>query len=113
MDLRKRWPVMIDQFATLSNHLCSLYFSPFHDPSALGTDAFLQNWDGYQVYAFPSWSLIPLVLKKLCSSSGVLTTNYCVVASEAMVARTSGAGSGLSSSATSVSRSAQTASFPQ
>ena len=74
MDLRKRWPVMIDLFATSLNHLCSLYFSPFHDPSALGTDAFLQNWDGYQVHAFLPWSLIPLVLKKLRSSSGILMT---------------------------------------
>ena len=46
----------------------------YHDPQALGTDAFLQNWDGYQVYAFPPWSLIPLFLKKLWSSSGVLMT---------------------------------------
>ena len=74
MELRKKWPAMIDLFATTSNHLCSLYFSPFHNQSALGMDAFLQNWDGYQVYVFPPWSLIPLVLKKLCSSSEVLMT---------------------------------------
>ena len=73
-DLRKRWPVMIDLFATSSNHQCLPYFSPFHDPNALGTDALLQNWDGYQVYALPPWSLIPLVVKKLRSSSGVLMT---------------------------------------
>ena len=74
LDLQKRWLVMIDLFATSSNHQCSPYFSPFHDPNALGMDALLQNWDGYQVYAFPPWSLIPLVLKKLRSSSGVLMT---------------------------------------
>ena len=72
LDLRKRRPVMVDLFATLLNHQCSLYFSPFCDPNALGRDAFPQNEDGYQVYAFPPWSLIPLVLKKLRSSSGVL-----------------------------------------
>ena len=49
-------------------------FSPFHDPSSIGMDALLQNWDGYQVYAFPPWSMILLVLKKLRSSSGVLMT---------------------------------------
>ena len=49
-------------FATLSNHRCSLYFSPFNNPSALGMDVLLQNWDGLQVYAFPPWALIPLVL---------------------------------------------------
>ena len=70
LQLNKRWPVMIDLFATSLNHRCSLYFLPFHDPSSIGTDALLQNWDEYQVYAFPPWSMIPLVLKKLRSSSG-------------------------------------------
>ena len=73
-ELRKRWPVSIDLFATSLNHRCSLYFSPFHDRNALGTDALLQNWNGWQAYAFPPWSLIPAVLKKLRSSSGVLLT---------------------------------------
>ena len=72
--LNKKWPVMIDLFATSLNHRCSLYFSPFHDPSAIGMDALLQNWDGYQLYAFLPWSVILLVLKKLRSSSGVLMT---------------------------------------
>ena len=65
---------MINLLATSLNHRCSLYFSPFCDPSAIGMDAPLQNWDGYQVYAFPPWSMIPLVLKKLRSSSGVIMT---------------------------------------
>ena len=73
-DLCKRWPVSIDLFATSQNHRCSIYFSPYHDHNALGTDALLQNWDGWQAYAFPPWSLIPAVLKKLRSSSGVLLT---------------------------------------
>ena len=34
----------------------------------------LQNWNGWQAYAFPPWSLIPAVLKKLWSSSGILLT---------------------------------------
>ena len=73
-ELCKRWLVMIDLFATSLNHGCSLYFLPFHDPRALGTDALLQNWDGHQMYAFPPWSMIPLLLKKLRLSSGVLMT---------------------------------------
>ena len=73
-ELRRRWPVSIDLFATSLNHQCSQYFSPFHDQNALGTDALLQSWDGWQAYAFPPWSLIPAVLKKLRSSSGVLLT---------------------------------------
>ena len=64
----------IDLFATLLNHQCSQYFSPFHDQNALGTDALLQSWDGWQAYAFPLWLLIPAVMKKLRSSSGVLLT---------------------------------------
>ena len=48
-DLRKKYSVMIDLFATSLNHRCSLYFSPFHDPRALGTGAFLKNRDGLQV----------------------------------------------------------------
>ena len=73
-ELRKRWPVSIDLFATSLNHRCSLYFSPFHDPSAVATDALLQDWSGWLAYAFPPWALIPAVLKKLRSSSGVLLT---------------------------------------
>ena len=46
-ELNKRWPVTIDLCATSLNHRCSLYFSPFHDLSSIGTDALLQNWDGY------------------------------------------------------------------
>ena len=74
LELNNKWPVMIDLFATSLNHRCSLYFSPFRDPLAIGTGALLQNWDGYQVYAFPPWSMIPLVLKKLRSSSWALMT---------------------------------------
>ena len=58
-------------------------------------DALLQDWDGYQVYAFPPWSLH-------CS----------VLALAALVSRTSGSSSGRSRSASFVSRSALTASFP-
>ena len=57
-----------------ANHHCSLYFSPFHDPQAMGTDALLHSWDNLQVYAFPPWALVPQVLRKLRESSGVLMT---------------------------------------
>ena len=73
-DLCRRWPVSIDLFATSQNHRCSIYFSPYHDHNALGTDVLLQNWNGWQAYAFPPWSLIPAVLKKLWLASGVLLT---------------------------------------
>ena len=57
-ELRKRWPVSVDLFATSLDHQCSQYFSPFHDQNVLGTDALLQSWDGWQAYAFPPWSLL-------------------------------------------------------
>ena len=101
-ELRRRWPVSIDLFATSLNHRCSQYFSPFHDRSALGTDALLQSWDGWQAYAFPPWSLIPTVLKKLQSS----------LASEAVVPRSSGSGSGRSGCSASVQGSSSTTPLP-
>ena len=73
-ELRKKWLVMVDLFATSSNHRCSLYFSPFHDPQALGMDAFLHNWDCFLLYQFPPWALIPQVLRKLCVSSSIQMT---------------------------------------
>ena len=41
--LSRLWPVQIDLFATSDNLHCSVYFSPFRDPMAAGTDAFLQS----------------------------------------------------------------------
>ena len=73
-DLRLWWPVMVDLFATSANHHCSVYFSPFRDPQAAGTDAFLQSWDELQAYAFPPWSIIPRVLAKLRASRGTFLT---------------------------------------
>ena len=54
----------IDLFATSQNHSCSIYFSPYHDHNALGTDTLSKL----------EWSLIPAVLKKLRLASGVLLT---------------------------------------
>ena len=44
-DLQRRWPVMIDLFATVLNYCLPVYFSLLNDPMAVGTDAFLQLWD--------------------------------------------------------------------
>ena len=72
-DLCRRWLVSVGLFATSQNH-SSLYFSPYHNHNAMGTDALLRNWNEWQAYAFPPWSLIPAGLRKLRSSSGVLLT---------------------------------------
>ena len=74
LELRRQWPVMIDLFATSANHRCSIYFSPFRDPQAMGTDALQQSWDHLQAYAFPPCAMIPQVLHKLRSSSGTVLT---------------------------------------
>ena len=58
----------------LSKSLLSVYFSPFRDPQAAGTDEFLQSWDELQAYAFPPWSIIPRVLAKLRASRGTFLT---------------------------------------
>ena len=72
--ISRLWPVQIDLFATSANRQCSVFFSPFRDPMAAGTDAFLQCWDGLQAYAFPPWSVIPRVLAKLRASPGMELT---------------------------------------
>ena len=72
--LRRLWPVQIDLFATSDTHRCSIYFSPFRDPMAAGTDAFLQSCDGLQASAFPPVAIIPRVLAKLRASTGTELT---------------------------------------
>ena len=72
--ISRRWPVQINLFATSANLQCSVFFSPFRDPLAAGTDAFLQRWDGLQAYAFPPWSVVPRVVAKLRESPGMELT---------------------------------------
>ena len=72
--LSRLWPLQIDLFATSANRQCCVFFSPFRDPLAAGTDAFLQYWDGLQAYALPPWSILPKVLAKLRVSPGLELT---------------------------------------
>ena len=72
--LRKRWPVVIDLFASSLNHRCGVYFAPVSDPMAAGTDAMLQCWDHLLGYAFPPFAMIPQVLHKIRESSGAVVT---------------------------------------
>ena len=72
--LHKRWPVVIDLFASSLNHCCGVYFAPVSDPIAAGTDAMLQSWDHLLGYAFPPFAMIHQVLRKLRESSGAVVT---------------------------------------
>ena len=72
--LLRRWPATIDLFATSLSYRLQVYFSPVQDSQSAGTDAFLQDWDGLQVYAFPPFSLVRQVLNKLLASKGVELT---------------------------------------
>ena len=73
-ELRKKWPVSVDLFATSLNHKCQVFFAPFQDPLAAGTDAFLQSWEGLQAYAFPPFSLVRKVLNKARASPSLELT---------------------------------------
>ena len=73
-ELQARWPVMVDLFATSQNYRLPVYFSPFADPMAAGTDTFFQSWDGLQAYVFPPFVLIQHVLNKLRTCKGILLT---------------------------------------
>ena len=59
--ISRMWPVQLDLFATSANHQCSVFFSPFRDPLAAGTDTFLQRWDGLQAYKFPPGTELTLI----------------------------------------------------
>ncbi|XP_045104415.1 uncharacterized protein LOC123499948 [Portunus trituberculatus] len=57
----------VDLFATVSVRIPN-FVSPFQDPAAIATDAFLYNWDNQDLYAFPPFPLIRRVLNKLQAS---------------------------------------------
>lgn len=55
----------IDLFASKLNAKCGDYVSWHPDPDAIAVDAFSINWTDLKCYAFPPFSLIPQVLKKI------------------------------------------------
>ena len=69
---RQLWRVWgsptVDLFATSLNFRLPLYVSPFQDPQAIATDAFLFRWDDQDLYAFPPFPLVRRVLNKLRAS---------------------------------------------
>lgn len=64
--LDARWgPHAVDGMAALCDTQLPCYVSELHDPAAMGTDFFAQNWHGCNVYIHPPWCLIPRVLALL------------------------------------------------
>ena len=65
---------MVDLFATRMNYRLANFISPFPDPMAIATDAFLFPWEHKELYAFPPFHVIRRVINKLRSSVGVKLT---------------------------------------
>ncbi|CAD6241384.1 GSCOCG00002711001-RA-CDS, partial [Cotesia congregata] len=55
----------IDLFASRINTKCVVYCSWKRDPGALAFDAFTISWSGWMFYAFPPFSIITRVIKKI------------------------------------------------
>ena len=55
----------VDLFATRDNTRLPLFVSPFPDPEAWAVDAFSVTWSDLWSYAFPPFTLLPLLLRKV------------------------------------------------
>lgn len=55
----------IDLFASYQNKKCQIFVSWHPDPQSSFIDAFTLNWGNFFFYAFPPFSLLPRVLKKI------------------------------------------------
>jgi len=69
---KARWTPTIDLFASRISHQVPRYMSWKHDPYSIGRDAFQAPWKDLQAYAFPPFSLIPRVLKKIQDEKATL-----------------------------------------
>ena len=66
-------PEMRDLFASRLNAQFSSYVAYLLNPSAVAIDDFSLDWDSLKFYAFPPFSVIPVVLKK------IKATGLCVL----------------------------------
>ena len=114
-DLCRRWPVSIDLFATSQNYRCSIYFSPYHDHSALRTENGCSSSELGWVAGVCLSSLVsnssssekaPLVLW------GPANHHSSLLASEAVVSGSSGSGGRRYGSSASVQGPSESASLP-
>ena len=64
----------VDLFASRLNHQLEHYVSWKPDPGCIAVDAFSLNWQSYNFYAFPPFSLIARCLQKICvdKASGII-----------------------------------------
>ncbi|XP_036138899.1 uncharacterized protein LOC118644431 [Monomorium pharaonis] len=58
-------PFDMDFFASTLNAKCEAYVSWLSDPGAVSIDAFTISWTSLRFYAFPSFILIPRMLRKI------------------------------------------------
>ena len=58
---------LIDLFSTRYNHRLPTYVSPVPDPQAWAVDALSMSWKGLSAYAFPPWTILGKVLRKIRS----------------------------------------------
>ena len=68
----------IDLFATNINNKCPKFVSWFKDPESVAIDALTISWKSFYFYAFPPFSLILRVIRKIIDdrSEGVLLVPY-------------------------------------
>ena len=59
----------LDLFATSEDTRLPVYVSPFPDPQAWAVDALAIEWSSLWAYAFPPFSLLPAVLRKVREGS--------------------------------------------
>ena len=62
--LNNKWgPFTVDLFANFYNNKCPKFYSMFYSTGSAGTDAFLQNWGGENVFMVPPISLVTNALR--------------------------------------------------
>ena len=65
-------PLEMDLFADRLSAQTEKYMSWKPNPFAVGTDAFLKNWEGMEAYAFPPFCLIQRCVAKVQKDKGEL-----------------------------------------
>lgn len=61
----------VDLFASYTNNKCGRYVSWIRDPGSYAVDAFTLNWHNINFYAFPPFSIILNMIKKIMQDKAV------------------------------------------